>query len=257
MSEPSASGTMPDASAQAAPPEDPPAERLGSTGLSVVPKIVLNVCDPAANSGTLVLPITVTPARRTRSTMRSSCSGTKSANSGEPNVVRQPGDGVRVLERERQPVQRPDLVTAGRAPRRPRPRRSRARSSSSETIALSSGLRSAIRARCRSSSSRAEISLARTAAAWSRAVGVDREGHDRRRPKMPPMTTPRTTSPAPTAMPLRKSSWEEMPPALAGAVNTPALRRVVSTARCRRRAAARSPRRRCRRTPRPSAWTPS
>ena len=75
MSEPSASGTMPDASAQAAPPEEPPADRVGSTGLRVVPKIVLKVCEPAANSGTLVLPITVTPARRTRSTISSSCSG--------------------------------------------------------------------------------------------------------------------------------------------------------------------------------------
>ena len=41
MSEPSASGTIPAASAQAAPPDDPPAERVGSTGLSVVPKTVV------------------------------------------------------------------------------------------------------------------------------------------------------------------------------------------------------------------------
>src|SRR4051812_36853561 len=42
MSEPSASGTMPDASAHAAPPDEPPADRLGSTGFNVVPKSVLN-----------------------------------------------------------------------------------------------------------------------------------------------------------------------------------------------------------------------
>src|SRR5205085_4078097 len=71
MSEPSASGTMPDASAHPAPPDEPPAERLGSTGLSVVPKTLLNVCEPAANSGTLVRPITTTPASRTRSTRSS------------------------------------------------------------------------------------------------------------------------------------------------------------------------------------------
>ena len=41
----------------AAPPEEPPADRVGSTGLRVVPKTVLKVCEPAANSGTLVLPI--------------------------------------------------------------------------------------------------------------------------------------------------------------------------------------------------------
>ena len=84
MSLPSASGTMPAASAAAAPPLEPPADRDGSTGLRVVPKTVLNVWDPAANSGTLVFPMSTTPARRTRSTIRSSVSGTCSANSGEP-----------------------------------------------------------------------------------------------------------------------------------------------------------------------------
>ena len=79
MSEPSASGTIPAASAQAAPPEEPPAERDGSCGLRVVPKTGLNVCEPAANSGTLVVPIGTAPARRIRSTIRSSVSGTCSA----------------------------------------------------------------------------------------------------------------------------------------------------------------------------------
>ena len=84
MSDPSASGTMPDARAAAAPPLLPPAERLGSCGLSVVPKTRLKVCDPAANSGTLVFPSTTTPARRIRSTIRASWSGRWSAKSGEP-----------------------------------------------------------------------------------------------------------------------------------------------------------------------------
>src|SRR6478735_5278003 len=84
MSDPSASGTIPDASAAAAPPLDPPAERDGSTGLRVTPKTVLNVWDPAANSGTLVLPTNTAPALRTRSTRRSSWSATESAKIGEP-----------------------------------------------------------------------------------------------------------------------------------------------------------------------------
>ena len=158
MSEPSASGTMPDASAHAAPPEEPPADRVGSTGLSVVPKTVLKVCDPAANSGTLVLPMTTTPAPRTRSTSRSSASGTWSAKSGEPYVVRQPATSWVSLNANGSPCSGPTSApdaSASSAAAAP----SRARSSSSETIALSSGLRSAIRARCRSSSSRAEISL--------------------------------------------------------------------------------------------------
>ena len=84
MSEPSASGVMPDASAQAAPPLDPPADRVGSTGLRVTPNTLLNVWEPAANSGTLVLATNTAPAPRTRSTSRSSWSATASAKIGEP-----------------------------------------------------------------------------------------------------------------------------------------------------------------------------
>ena len=89
-------------------------------------------------------------------------------------------------------------------------------------MALISPLRSSIRARCRSSSSRAEISRARTAAAWSRAVESTRDVAHRRRPaSTDPAATPSRTSPAPTAIPLRKSSCEPIAPARGGAVNTP------------------------------------
>ena len=71
------------------PADDPPADR-GVDGFRVVPKTLLNVCDPAANSGTLVLPIVTDPGPRIRSTTRSSASGTWSAYRGEPYVVRQP-----------------------------------------------------------------------------------------------------------------------------------------------------------------------
>ena len=152
------------------------------------PEDRLKVCDPAANSGTLVLPITTTPARRTRSTTSSSRSGTWSAKQ-RGAVRRAPaGHGVGVLEREREPVQRPDrsapearASSAAAAP-------ARARSSSRETIALSSGLRSAMRARCRSSSSRAEISRSATAADHRACRRVDGEvAHRRRRsPARPP-----------------------------------------------------------------------
>src|SRR3712207_4032301 len=64
MSLPSASGTSPAASAAAAPPDDPPAESPCRYRLWVAPKRVLNVCDPAANSGTLVLPTRTAPAAR-------------------------------------------------------------------------------------------------------------------------------------------------------------------------------------------------
>jgi hypothetical protein len=51
MSEPWASQAQPVASAAAAPPEDPPAERVGFHGLAVVPKTSLKVWPPAPNSG--------------------------------------------------------------------------------------------------------------------------------------------------------------------------------------------------------------
>src|SRR5699024_10134898 len=71
----SASGTMPLATAAEDPPLEPPAERVVSYGLSVVPKTGLKVCEPAANSGTLVLPTMTAPAERTRSTISSSRGG--------------------------------------------------------------------------------------------------------------------------------------------------------------------------------------
>ena len=84
MSEPSASGTIPDASAHAAPPLEPPAERVGSTGLRVTPKTVLKVCDPAANSGTLVLPTNTAPARADPLDEQVVVVGDGSAKIGEP-----------------------------------------------------------------------------------------------------------------------------------------------------------------------------
>ena len=65
---PSANGSMPHATATAAPPLLPPQVRSGAQGLRVAPKTRLKVCEPAANSGVLVLPMTMAPAARRRST---------------------------------------------------------------------------------------------------------------------------------------------------------------------------------------------
>ena len=168
-SDPSARGTIPEARAQAAPPLEPPADRLGSTGLRVVPKTVLKVWEPAANSGTFVRPSGTTPAPRTRCTISSSRFGTWFAKSGEPYVVRQPATSCVSLNANGRPWRGPSAAppaSASSAANAP----ARARSSSSETIALRVGLRSEILARCRSISSRAEISPVRTAATCSRAV---------------------------------------------------------------------------------------
>src|SRR5262245_57728399 len=63
---PSASGPIPVASAAAAPPLEPPDVRERSHGLRVGPNTSLKVLGPNANSGVLVLPMTMPPASRTR-----------------------------------------------------------------------------------------------------------------------------------------------------------------------------------------------
>src|ERR1051325_7554017 len=87
---PSAIAIIPVASPTAPPPVDPPALFDGFQGLRVRPKTSFQVLPPAANSGVLVLPIMIAPAFRNRSTTSASTSGTWSAKSGEPKVLRNP-----------------------------------------------------------------------------------------------------------------------------------------------------------------------
>ena len=84
-----------------------PACASRSYGLRVAPKTALNVCEPAPNSGVFVLPITIAPAARRRSTSSESCSGTCSANSGEPYVVRIPAVSSRSLTAIGRPCRAP------------------------------------------------------------------------------------------------------------------------------------------------------
>ena len=78
------------ASATAAPPLLPPAVRVRSNGLRVMPNTSLNVCEPRPNSGTLVLPITMQPAAFMRATITESKSGTKCSSNREPIVIGTP-----------------------------------------------------------------------------------------------------------------------------------------------------------------------
>ena len=78
VSLPSAIGTMPLASATAPPPLLPPHVFVRSYGFRVAPNTVLNVCDPAPNSGVFVLPQVMAPAARIRVTMSASRVGTVS-----------------------------------------------------------------------------------------------------------------------------------------------------------------------------------
>ena len=62
MSLPSANGSMPQATAAAAPPLLPPAVLSRLYGLRVTPNNGLKVWEPAPNSGVLVFPIMIAPA---------------------------------------------------------------------------------------------------------------------------------------------------------------------------------------------------
>ena len=64
VSEPSAIGEYPAATAAAEPPELPPGTRARSSGLSVGPKPEFSVDEPMPNSSRLVFPITTPPASR-------------------------------------------------------------------------------------------------------------------------------------------------------------------------------------------------
>ena len=84
VSLPSAMGIMRAAKATAAPPLLPPQVLAGSYGFRLAPKTRLKVCEPAPNSGVLVLPTVSAPAVRMRATIRASSAGTWSANRGDP-----------------------------------------------------------------------------------------------------------------------------------------------------------------------------
>ena len=62
VSEPSAHGAMPAATAAAEPPDEPPGTRSGSHGLRVGPKAEFSVDEPMANSSMFVLPSSDRPA---------------------------------------------------------------------------------------------------------------------------------------------------------------------------------------------------
>ena len=83
-SEPSATGSMREASAAQAPPLLPPALTAGSQALRVMPNSPLKVCDPRPNSGTLVLPTTMAPAAFMRPAMRLSRGATEVASTRQP-----------------------------------------------------------------------------------------------------------------------------------------------------------------------------
>ena len=169
MSVPSAIGSMCVASATAAPPLLPPQVLLRSCGLSVAPNTGLNVCDPAPNSGVLVLPTQIAPACRSRSTVSESSAGHEVLEDRRSERRPDPVGRLQILVRDRQAVQRTDVVAVrvGVVGQRAR---SIACSATSVTMALRPGFMRSICVRCAPTTSRAERSLARMRRASSTAL---------------------------------------------------------------------------------------
>ena len=264
MSEPSASGTIPAASAHAAPPLDPPAERVGSTGLRVTPKTGLKVCEPGRELRHVGLadedrPRLPDPLDQQVVVVGDGVGEDRRAVGRPPALQR-----VGVLHREGQAVQGAQHVAArlrlvGLRRGRPRPLDVEGHDRVELGVAGRDPGRGAARA-ARAPRSHRRVRRPPGPVRWRGRSGRS----PARRPKIPPTTTPSTTSPAPTATPVRNSCREPAAAAGAGAVKTwpaagsrtgaarPSLR-PASARRHRRRPA---PSRRCRRTPPPSASTP-
>src|SRR5699024_8435341 len=125
-------------------------------GLRVVPNSGLKVWEPAANSGTLVLPVEITPARCSRSMITALAVGTLSSNRGEPKVVRIPAVGMLSLCVSGTPKNGGSSRPSARAVSScasAAAARSSAASSTRVTTALIAGLTASMRPRCSRSAS--------------------------------------------------------------------------------------------------------
>ncbi len=88
---PTASGPIPEATAAAAPPEEPPEVMAGFHGLRVMPVSGLSVVPLMPNSGVFVLPKSTAPASRSRAVTGASTSqGWSGSTVREPRRVGQP-----------------------------------------------------------------------------------------------------------------------------------------------------------------------
>src|SRR3954452_12906735 len=90
VSEPSARGANPAATAAALPPLEPPGTREWSWGLRVGPNAEFSVELPMANSSRLVLPMTTAPAATMRSTTVASYGGRQPSRIRDEQVVGMP-----------------------------------------------------------------------------------------------------------------------------------------------------------------------
>src|SRR5829696_3506931 len=90
VSEPSASGANPAATAAADPPDEPPGTRVRSCGLRVGPNAEFSVELPMANSSRLVLPMATAPAAVSLATTVASYGGHHPSRILDEHVVGTP-----------------------------------------------------------------------------------------------------------------------------------------------------------------------
>src|SRR6185295_4481462 len=102
-----ASGTMPAATAAAAPPEEPLAESVRPQGLCVTPSSKVSVLPIMPSSLVALLPTVSSPAASARSLKTEPRSGTLPANNREPNEQRNPGYAHTSLNRNGTPAKGP------------------------------------------------------------------------------------------------------------------------------------------------------
>ncbi len=152
MSLPSPSGDMPDASAAASPPLDPPAVRSASQGLRVRPCRLDTVWTRKPMSGRLVRPMAIAPAAFMRSTTGASTGAMTSASAGRPLVVGVPARSMFSFTVNGTPWSGPSASPAETA-RSAATAASPAPSASTRVTALRCGFTSAMRVRWASTTS--------------------------------------------------------------------------------------------------------
>ncbi len=112
MSDPSASGTQPEATAAPDPPEEPPGVRSAFQGFRVIPHRGLSVKLEYANSGVVVLPTMIAPAPSSFSTRSGALLGDVVLERVRAHRCPLPLRRGEVLDRDRDAVQRPERPAA-------------------------------------------------------------------------------------------------------------------------------------------------